>query len=126
MRLSRTRIQEFLYDWLGLALSIGTINRCLHEAGRAVAPLEDQLVEGLLECKILNCDETTWKEAGLTLWLWLAFQWLCAATAPHQGPRSRANQAGTPFAAPWHPSQSSLGQHPKRASSAAARQNENC
>ena len=30
-RLSRARIQEFLYQWLGLKLSIGTIHQTIHE-----------------------------------------------------------------------------------------------
>ncbi len=47
MHLSRRLTQEFLRDWLGLALSTRTINQCLHEAGRAVEPLEDPLVEEL-------------------------------------------------------------------------------
>ena len=33
MRLSRERIQEFIYDWLGIKLSVGTINSTLHESG---------------------------------------------------------------------------------------------
>ena len=37
-RLSRARIQEFLAEWLGLELSIGTIHQTLHEASAAVAP----------------------------------------------------------------------------------------
>ena len=71
MRLSRARIREFLSDWLGLDLSPGTINRCIHEAGRAVAPVEDQLVHELLEGGHLHVDETPWKESGLALWLWV-------------------------------------------------------
>ncbi len=43
-RLSRARIQEFLGDWLGLTLSVGT----LHEASAAVAPAEAELVEASL------------------------------------------------------------------------------
>ncbi len=31
-RLSRARIQEFLGEWLGLDLSIGTLHQTLHEA----------------------------------------------------------------------------------------------
>jgi hypothetical protein len=37
-RLSRARIQEFLAEWLGLDLSIGTIHQTIHEASAAVAP----------------------------------------------------------------------------------------
>ena len=72
MRLSRRRIQEFLCDWLGLSLSIATINQCLHEAGRAVAPVvEEQLLEEVRASALLHVDETSWKEHGQLLWLWV-------------------------------------------------------
>ena len=41
MRASRPKVQEFLHDWLG----IGTIKQCIHEAGRAAEPIEEQMVE---------------------------------------------------------------------------------
>lgn len=71
MRLSRRRIQEFLRDWLGVALSTSTINQCIHEAGRAVEPIEDQLVEELQQASLAYVDETPWKERGQLLWLWV-------------------------------------------------------
>lgn len=71
MRLSRRRIQEFLYDWLGVGLSTSTINQCIHEAGRAVEPIEDQLVEELQQASLAYADETPWKEWGQLLWLWV-------------------------------------------------------
>jgi hypothetical protein len=70
MRLSRRRIQEFLGDWLGVALSTSTINQCIHEAGRAVEPIEEQLVEELQQASLVYADETPWKEWGQLLWLW--------------------------------------------------------
>ena len=66
MRLSRRQPQEFLRDWLGVTLSTGTINRCIHEAGRAVEPLEEKLVEEIREASLLHTDETPWKEWGTT------------------------------------------------------------
>jgi transposase len=69
-RLSRARIREFLAEWLGLRVSIGTIHRTLHEAGAAVAPAEDELVRAVLESDLLHADETPWPEAEQTLWLW--------------------------------------------------------
>lgn len=71
MHLSRRRIQEFLRDWLGIELSTSTINQCLHEAGRAVEPLEEQLVEELQQAALAHADETPWKEWGRLLWLWV-------------------------------------------------------
>lgn len=71
MHLSRRRIQEFLRDWLGIELSTSTLNQCIHEAGRAVEPLEEQLVEELQEAHLAHADETPWKEWGHLVWLWV-------------------------------------------------------
>ena len=68
MRGSRPKVQEFLHDWLGLWLSTGTINQCIHEAGRAVEPLEDQMIEEIRQAELLNVDETPWKEKAVLLW----------------------------------------------------------
>jgi len=65
MRSSRPKVQEFLHDWLGLWLGTGTINQCIHEAGRAVEPLEDQMIEEIRRAELLNVDETPWKEKAL-------------------------------------------------------------
>jgi hypothetical protein len=71
MRLSRKRIQEFLRDWLGIELSVGCINQCISEGGRAVAPLEEALVAEIQQSELLHADETGWKEGGQTVWLWV-------------------------------------------------------
>jgi hypothetical protein len=70
-RLSRARIQEFLAEWLGLELSIGTIHQTIHEASAAVAPAEMELVEAVLASELLHADETPWPEHDQTLWLWV-------------------------------------------------------
>ncbi len=71
MRLSRPRIKELLNDWLGLHLSVGTINKCVHESGRAVEPIEDEMVEEINRSGMLHGDETPWKEKAQLLWLWV-------------------------------------------------------
>lgn len=71
LRLSRPRIREFLQDWLGISLSVGCINQCLSEGGRAVAPLEDELVAEIQQSELLHADETGWKESGRAVWLWV-------------------------------------------------------
>jgi hypothetical protein len=70
LRASRARVQEFLHDWLGLHLSIGTLQQCVLEAGRAVEPLEDQLVEELRQAEVAHVDETSWRQGATALWLW--------------------------------------------------------
>lgn len=72
MRLSRARIQEFLHDWLGLELGVATINQCIHEAGRAVDPVvQGEVRRAVRESDLLHADETSWKEGGRLLWLWV-------------------------------------------------------
>jgi transposase len=71
MKLSRPRIQELLWEWLGLHLSVGTINQCIHESGRAVEPVEDQLIEEVIKSDLLHVDETSWKQKGQLFWLWV-------------------------------------------------------
>ncbi len=72
LRLSRRRIQEFFADWFGLQLSVATINQCLHEAGRALEPVvEEQLLAEIRASDLLHADETSWKEHGQLLWLWV-------------------------------------------------------
>ena len=71
MRLSRPRIREFLHDWLGITLSVGSINKSLHESGRAAMPLENELIEEILKSDLLQVDETPWKEKGELFWLWV-------------------------------------------------------
>ena len=71
-RLSRARIQEFLRDWLGLKLGVATIKQCIHEAGRAVEPVVEQEIRSAVrEAELLYADETSWKEHGKLLWLWV-------------------------------------------------------
>jgi transposase len=71
LRASRARVQEFLQDWLDLHLSIGTLQQCVLEAGRAVEPLEDQLVEELRQAEVAHVDETSWRQGATALWLWV-------------------------------------------------------
>jgi hypothetical protein len=71
MRLSRARTQEFLSDWLGLEISVGTIHATLHESGAAVLPVEDELVAAVQSSGLLHVDETSWRELNTLLWLWV-------------------------------------------------------
>lgn len=72
MRLSRACIQVFLHGWLGLALGEATINRCIHEAGRAVYLVSSRQLQGAVRSSdLLHAGETRWKEPGRLLLLWM-------------------------------------------------------
>jgi hypothetical protein len=70
-RMSRPRIQEFLQDWLGIALSIGVIHQAIHETGAAVLPAEAELIAAVQASGQLHADETIWPEGRHTAWLWV-------------------------------------------------------
>ena len=70
-RISRLRIHEFLWDWLGLHLSVGTINQCVHEAGRALSAVLPEIINEIHQAELLYADETSWKEGKNALWLWV-------------------------------------------------------
>jgi transposase len=70
-RLSRSKIQEFLHDWLGLELGTATIERCVHEFGRASEPVVEQLIEDARAAEIVHVDETPWYQKGDLRWLWV-------------------------------------------------------
>jgi hypothetical protein len=71
-RLSRLKVQEFLRDWLSLELGVATINRCIHEFGRASEPVVEELIEEVRASEVVHLDETPWYQQGTLLWLWVA------------------------------------------------------
>jgi len=73
-------VQEFLLDRLGLKLSTATINQCIHEAGRAIEPVVETEIQAVVRnVELLYADETSWKEHGPLLWLWV---FTCATATP--------------------------------------------
>lgn len=71
-RMSRPKIQEFLLDWVGVELSIGTLDRCIREVGIACVPIVEELIEELQAAEVIHLDETPWYEKGKFCWLWVA------------------------------------------------------
>ena len=70
-RLSRRRMREFLHDWLGLRLSVGTLDGTLREAAAATAPLEEELIAAVVASDRLPADETSWPQGTELFWLWV-------------------------------------------------------
>ncbi|MDL2354636.1 MAG: transposase [Pseudomonadota bacterium] len=71
VRLSRARIREFLLELFDLRLSTGVIDETVRDAGRAVAPLKEEMVRDIEAAVLLNVDESPWKERKVLLWLWI-------------------------------------------------------
>jgi len=71
MRLTRRKVEVLLYDLLGLRLCVGSIQNSLLESARALSPVEDKIVHDVLSDTLLHADETSHKEAGALLWLWV-------------------------------------------------------
>ena len=70
-RRSRRRMREFLHDWLGLSLSVGTLDRTLREAAGAAAPLEAELIAAVVASDLRHVDETSWPQGAQLRWLWV-------------------------------------------------------
>lgn len=64
MQLLGERIREFLDDWRGFRLEVGTIQNILREAGAAALPIEEELIQTIRECPLLHANEPAWTELG--------------------------------------------------------------
>lgn len=107
MRISKRLIKDYFHEIFGLDLCVGSIQKSLTESARALAPVEAQLVNALVETlnpltdsvvtvdtgnvpdksKVMFVDETSHPEAGDLRWLWV---FMTATTALYMiGNRSR-------------------------------------
>lgn len=86
-RMSRVKIKEFLAYRMNTELGVGTIDRCIREAGIACFPVVEELVKELQETDIVGLDETPWYEKGCLKWLWVAISQFTAVF--HIGTRKK-------------------------------------
>jgi len=68
---SYARIREFLNEWLNIDISTATLNRTVQEMGRALAPVENELICDIQKAALLHIDETGHLEKGVLMWLWV-------------------------------------------------------
>ena len=84
-RMSRAKIQEFLFDWVKTELSVGTIDRCIREAGIACVPVVEELVEQLpwldhpLDCRSACRLSNIWGRRGVIYNSYFGFRVACGA-----------------------------------------------
>jgi len=107
MRISKRLIKDYFHEIFGVDLCIGSIQKSLTESARALAQVEEQLINELMEplnpltdsetegetkgvpdkSKVVFVDETSHPEAGDLRWLWI---FMSATTALYLiGKRSR-------------------------------------
>ena len=51
---------------------MGSIDRCIREAGLACEPMVEGLLADLRAAGVVNADETPWPQRGKPRWLWVA------------------------------------------------------
>lgn len=73
-RLSRVKVKELVAELFGLQVSTGLIDQTIRETGRAVAPLEEELVAEIEQAALVHAEETSWREAGRALWVFVTAQ----------------------------------------------------
>jgi transposase len=84
---SRRRIREFLLTWFGVALAVGTLDRCLREVGVACEPIVEDLLEEVRASGVIHADETPWWQGVLGRWLWVVLH----RRLPYRQPPPRGN-----------------------------------
>jgi transposase len=72
LRLSERETAAALLDICGLPISVGSVVRCCERTADALAPVYDTLASVQQQQKVINADETSWKEALKKAWLWVA------------------------------------------------------
>lgn len=70
LRLPIAQLQWLLGQLWGLRLSVGTLCALLDEAARAVRPAYAGLLAEARASPVLHLDETSWREAGRSGWVW--------------------------------------------------------
>lgn len=70
LRLPIAQVQWLLGQVWNLRLSVGALCELLAEASRAVRPAYEGLLAEARASPVLHLDETSWREAGRTGWVW--------------------------------------------------------
>ncbi len=68
-KMSREKIRQYLAEWFGFDVSVGTVCNCIREAGVACYPIVESLIEELQREEKVHLDETPRYEKGAFRWL---------------------------------------------------------
>jgi transposase len=84
LKASRRGAQEFIEDVIGVPISLGSVSNLEEEVTEALSGAYEEAKEAVREAPRKNVDETGWKRAGKTCWLWAAATTLVALYVIHR------------------------------------------
>jgi transposase len=70
-RCSRSAVKEFCQSVLGVAISIGGVQRCVDRVSQAILPYYVAIAEKARSMLVNFIDETSWYQHGVLAWLWV-------------------------------------------------------
>jgi transposase len=81
--LGKRAVVEVLDALFGVPLALGSVTQLEAEMSSALAPAHTEAVAAVRTANVKNVDETGWKRAGRTCWLWVAALQKLAAFVIH-------------------------------------------
>jgi len=77
-RLSRRQIVDIVTNVFGMPISLGAVDKVIMRMSRVLADPWEELKEAIHNAEAVHMDETSWRLAGATQWLWVAASALIA------------------------------------------------
>ena len=81
--LSKRSVGELVEALFDAPVSLGTVATLEQQTSQALAPAHQQAGQAVQHAAVRNADETSWKQAGATRWLWTATTALVAYFVIH-------------------------------------------
>jgi transposase len=91
-RLSRREVKAVIGEMFGIDISLGSVDATIMRISALLADPWAELREAVRQAELIWADETSWRLAGATQWIWLAASSLCAC---FQIDPSRARRVAT-------------------------------
>jgi transposase len=83
--LSKRAVEDVADAVLGVPLSLGTVSRLEGQMSEALAPAHAEAAQAVRQAEVKHVDETGWKKAGRSRWLWAAVTKTVALFVIHAG-----------------------------------------
>lgn len=70
-RMSKRTVQQLLLDLYQVPISLGSICKLQRQTSEAVAAPVEQVAQALKQAPCAHADETSWRERGRKVWMWV-------------------------------------------------------